>query len=140
LEKLRSKLAGALWAEQHWQETKSVDEVLQAVDREANAFMACIIRSMFLAGDRAEARCKKQILARSVALANAVLAAYLSTVESCRAVDHGKLSSMISEWSSEALERLARDIRAETGITVDLKLRLHSGAAAVNLRPASVVE
>ena len=129
LEKLLSKLAATRWAEQHWRETKSVDEVLQAVDKKAHAFMACIVKSMFLASDDAKTGRKKQILARSMALGNAVLGAYLNTLESCRGIDSKKLRSMIGEWSSEALERLARKIQAETGISVDLKLRLHGRPA-----------
>ena len=124
LRKLRSRLAGARWEETHWQQTRSVDEVLQAVDKKARAFMQCIIKSMYVAGGNAEARRKKQILARSVVLGNVVLGTYLSTLESCQRIGDEKLKTMIARTSSEALARLAHDIHVETGIAVDLELRL----------------
>lgn len=79
---------------------------------------------MYVAGGNAEARRKKQILARSVVLGNVVLGTHLSTLESCRPIGDEKLTRMIARASSEALARLAHDIHAETGITVDLELRL----------------
>jgi hypothetical protein len=119
-----------------WPDGASVDELLMAVDKIANKYMQCIIKSMYVTrGNAADVERKKEILLRSVVLGNVVLVSYLNALESCDKIDGKKLKRIVDDRSIEALQTIARDIHALAGIDIDLKLKLGSGNSGANGKP-----
>jgi hypothetical protein len=135
LEKLRSKQAVARREEAGWQKTKSVDELFQAVDKRAKAFMSCSIKCMHVMRENDDQRRKKLLLLRSVVLTNVVLATYLRTLGPCGAVRFDELKAMIDQSSSEWLDGLTEAIEARFGLEVDLQLPLGQPRSATKPQP-----
>jgi hypothetical protein len=59
-----------------------------------------------------------------VVLGNVVLTTYLKQLGACEHLDDKKLKRIIEDNSINALKTIANDLRAETGIEIDLQLPL----------------
>lgn len=101
----------------------SFDEMVREWDNRGRAWSECTITCMKLMSRSDAYRGRKQTaLDRCLRLSLVGLLNYLTLFEGCDRLDPAKLRKMVDQQSTEALQRLARDIHAAAGITVNLSL------------------
>ena len=101
----------------------SFDDRLNQIDDRARAWADCVVKCMHLMRPNdAYWRRRKEILERWMRLLIVGLGNYLRILEGCDRIDPEKLRSLVDENGVQSLKKLARDIHAVSGVTVDVDL------------------